>query len=249
MDTTLPPLRAISFDWGDTLAANTGMPYEPVQRRAFSRFEQDLRDLGGKPGTAFVERCLREQFDAYKLSVDTVRNPAGDEMDYLALFARWVTESGLDPAVADEAVARCEDELTDVLALFASVEPVLSELKRRGYLIGILSHIIWSGPACERYFKRHQLDHLIDAYSFSSAVGRRKPDPRHFDDLIGKLGVPVDSILHIGDNPGRDITGAHKYGFKTCLLETGNVHNADDVRDCNPDLRIVRLTDLLELLP
>ena len=49
---------------------------------------------------------------------------------------------------------------------------VLHELKRRGYRLGILSHIIWTGPACRRYFQRHGLSHLIDAYSFSSEVGR-----------------------------------------------------------------------------
>lgn len=244
-----PRPRAVSFDWGDTLAANTGMPYEAVQRRAFARLQRDLRDLGGDPPADLVERCLADQDAAWRLSVDPVRNPSGHELDYAALFAGWLSISGVPAATAGDAVARCEDELVEVLALFASVHPVLSELRRRGYRIGILSHIIWTGPACRRYFHRHGLGHLIDAYSFSSEVGRAKPHPSHYADLAGKLKVEPDGILHVGDNPGRDIIGAKAFGFRTCLLETGGVHGRDGLAGCAPDLRIVRLADLLEHLP
>ncbi len=245
----LPQLRAVSFDWGDTLAANTGMPYEAVQRRAFSRLAADLTAVGGHPPADLVARCLADQHNAWNLSIDPVRNPDAHEMDYAALFDGWLAASQVTKADAAEAVARCEDELTEVLGLFASVHPVFTELKRRGYRIGILSHIIWTGPACRRYFHRHGLGHLIDAYSFSSEVGHAKPHPAHYGHLVETIGVPASETLHVGDNPGRDITGAKAFGFQTCLLETGSVHNRDHLASCAPDLRIVRLNDLLEFLP
>lgn len=249
MNHSLPRLRAISFDWGDTLAANTGMPYEAVQRRAFARLAEDLRALGGHPPDHLVERCLADQDAAWTLSIDPVRNPSGHELDYAALFAGWLAISGVAAEAATAAVARCEDELVEVLSLFASVHPVLTELKRRGYRIGILSHIIWTGPACRRYFHRHGLGHLIDAYSFSSEVGHAKPHPAHYADLVRSIGLPASETLHVGDNPGRDISGAKSFGFQTCLLETGGVHRPTDLASCAPDLRIVRLHDLLEFLP
>ncbi len=245
----LPPLRAVSFDWGDTLAANTGMPYRAVQERAFARFAADLTALGAHPPADLPARCMADQEQAWYLSIDPVRNPDGHEMDYAALFSGWLALSGADASAAQSAVERCEDELVEVLGLFASVQPVFSELKRRGYRIGILSHIIWTGPACRRYFHRHGLGHLIDAYSFSSEVGHAKPHPAHYADLVAKLGIAAGDTLHVGDNPGRDIAGANTYGFLTCLLETGGVHDPKHLAACAPDLRIVRLNDLLEILP
>lgn len=246
------PIRAISFDWGDTLAANTGMPYEAVQQRAFSRFAEDLRALGATPPANLVRIAIADQERAWNESVDPVRNPQGREMDYAALFRGWLEQSRsseCDPAGCDAAVARCEDTLVDVLALFAEVPMVLNELKRRGYRLGILSHIIWTGAACRRYFQRHGLSHLIDAYSFSSEVGHAKPHPAHYTDLVTKLAVPPAEILHIGDNPGRDIIGGRAFGLRTCLYETGGVHAREHLKDCAPDLRIVHLRELLEELP
>lgn len=244
--------RAISFDWGDTLAANTGMPYRAVQERAFTRFASDLAALGATPPTDLVALAIADQERAWNESIDPVRNPTGRELDYAALFRRWLALSGAGACAAEgcaTAVARCEDTLVDVLALFAEVPAVLGELKRRGYRIGILSHIIWTGAACRRYFRRHGLAPLIDAYSFSSEVGHAKPHPAHYADLVAKLAVAPHEILHVGDNPGRDIIGGREYGLRTCLFETGGVHRPADVSSCQPELRIVHLRDLLEVLP
>jgi len=41
------PIRTITFDWGDSLASNHGMPYAATQRRTFMRLAEDLRALGG----------------------------------------------------------------------------------------------------------------------------------------------------------------------------------------------------------
>jgi len=246
------PIRAVSFDWGDTLAANTGMPYQPVQERAFARFTVDLQALGGTPPDDLIRIAIKDQERAWNESIDPVKNPEGREMDYAALFRGWLARSGVtacDQDAVATAVARCEDTLVDVLALFAEVPPVLHELHRRGYRIGILSHIIWTGAACRRYFLRHGLSHLIDAYSFSSEVGHAKPHPAHYTDLVTKLGIPAGEILHIGDNPGRDISGGRAFGLRTCLYETGGVHRPEHLAECNPDLRIVHLRDLLAELP
>jgi FMN phosphatase YigB (HAD superfamily) len=248
----LPEIHAVSLDWGDTLAANTGMPYQAVQERAFTRFLRDLRELGAQPPADLVAIAISDQEQAWNLSIDPVRNPAGHEVDYAALFRGWLERSHVETCNPQEvalAVARCEDTLVDVLALFAEVPVVLGELKRRGYRIGILSHIIWTGDACRRYFYRHGLAQCIDAYSFSSEVGHAKPHPAHYTDLVNKLQVAREKILHVGDNPGRDIAGGRAFGLRTCLYETGGIHGRESLISCNPDVRIVHLRDLLEELP
>jgi len=246
--------KAVSFDWGDTLAANTGMPYRANQIAAFGRFAEDLTALGCVPAVDFVDACRKDVDTAWWDSVDLQKNPEGREMDFAGLFRMWIERLNQGGGIADHAliqlaVNRCQDSLVDVLQVFGETEHVLRELKRRGYRIGILSHIIWPGPACRRWFVRHGLAPFVDFYSLSSEVGFVKPHPKHYQDTLDQAGCMAHELLHVGDHPLRDIFGARDFGFRTCIKETGAIHSENHVVEAVADYRILCLTDLLRLLP
>ncbi len=55
----------------------------------------------------------------------------------------------------------------------------------------------------------------------SSEVGAEKPDPRIFARALAALGLAEGEVLHVGDDPVRDILGAQRAGLRSCWLARG----------------------------
>jgi FMN phosphatase YigB (HAD superfamily) len=187
----------------------------------------------------------------WRRSIDMQQNPEHREFDFAAMLNRWVADSGgldADPHALSLAMERCTATLTDTVIPYADSANALSLLKARGYRIGILSHVPWPGDACRAWFIRHGLSPYIDFYSLSCEVGWIKPNPRHYQHALDQAGCLASEILHIGDHPVRDITGARQFGFRTCLRVTENMYASDVLRSCQPDAEILHLRELIGVL-
>ena len=69
--------------------------------------------------------------------------------------------------------------------------------------VGLLSNC--SVPELvSRTLTRAGLRGEFDAVVTSVGCGWRKPDPRAFEAIAGRLGVPVDALVHVGDDPVTD---------------------------------------------
>lgn len=247
---TRPALRALTFDWGDTLATNFSMPYLATQRAAFGRLAEDLVATGARPRADFVANAMAELAEQWHFSIDLRRNPEHREFDCSALFTALIAAAGPgDAAAIAAAQARCEDRLTDTIFPFPESAPTLAALKARGYRIGILSHVPWPGPACRRWFVRHGLAPHIDFYSLSCEVGWIKPNHAHYEDTARQAGCRPEEILHVGDHPLRDVRGGAAFGFRTCLRWTERIYAEEDLATCGAEFRILRLDELLDLVP
>ncbi|MDA3963262.1 MAG: HAD family hydrolase [Planctomycetota bacterium] len=244
------PIRTITFDWGDTLATNHGQPYGYQHRRALGVLAQALTACGGAPGADWLERCHDELHAAWTESVDPVQNPEHREFDMATMIADWARAAGADPDSPCVAAALTElaDSCIGLVLAYDGVEAVLSELKQRGYRIGILSHVAWPGDCCRRWFATRGWDRLFDFYSFSSDVGWIKPNQRHYDHACAEAGCGPDQILHVGDHPERDITAAAAYGFQTCLRMTEGIYAGERITACKPDYTVVHIREMLEFL-
>ena len=236
----MPIIRVITLDWGDTLAANVGMPYLTTQRRAFSGLAEDLRELGGAVEERFVQRCLDELAVQWKASIDPSRNPEHREFDFAGMLAGWAAGSGVPLPAAMPAIDRCTDTLTDTVVVFAETAPALRQLREQGLRLGILSHVPWPGDACRRWFARHGLAGLVDFYSLSCEVGWIKPNPLHFQHAVTLAGCTPAEILHVGDHPDRDIAGARLAGLRTCLRHTEGIYQSI----AQADAEILHLSEL-----
>ena len=65
----------------------------------------------------------------------------------------------------------------------------------------------------------------------SCEVGFSKPSPVIFDHAARQLGLPLQSILHIGDSPGHDFAGACAAGGQALLLNrSGENSDANQIR-------------------
>lgn len=240
-------IRCITFDWGDTLAANYGMPYLATQRSAFGRLAIDLHNAGCEVPADFMQQCMKALAVQWKSSIDPLQNPEHREFDFQAMISSWVATTvgpAAEHVAVQGAVERCKDRLCDTVLPFTESAPTLAALKAKGLRLGILSHVPWPGDACRRWFARHGLAEHLDFYSLSSEIGWIKPNPLHFTDALRQSGVLAHEILHVGDHPMRDVEGARRAGFRTCLRWTECLYPEESLHQAAADVTILQLHEL-----
>lgn len=113
--------------------------------------------------------------------------------------------------------------------LYDDVIPALRELKRRGFIIGVISNTPWGCPSrlWKGELERYGLLEYLDDCVFCVDVGWRKPDERIFKYALERLGVNAEECLFIGDDPRWDIRGPEALGMKTFLIDrTGKNYDA-----------------------
>jgi putative hydrolase of the HAD superfamily len=84
------------------------------------------------------------------------------------------------------------------LEIFPEVHGVLTEIRRRGFPIAIVSD---NSPGAENDFVGLGLSHYIDAYAISGNLGCCKPDPRMYATGSRGIGVPPGECLFVDDDP------------------------------------------------
>ena len=123
----------------------------------------------------------------------------------------------------------------------------LTELKRRGYAIGLISMCTPDAPAM---WRATELASLVDVAVFSSEVGLRKPDPAIYLYACERLDVGPERCLYCGDGSYGELTGAASVGMTAYLIRDAE----EDVEMLRPEGEdwagptISDLGQLLELL-
>ncbi len=144
----------------------------------------------------------------------------------------------------DEFFDRVYDQFRDSQGwmLFPETTDVLSELKRLGLKLGIISNFdsrvysVLASLGIRDYF---------DSVTLSSESGYSKPDPQIFQSAVGSLGVPASNILLVGDSPSDDVEPALAIGLSAVLID-----RRDRYASKNHLRRISSLKDvLLEVTP
>ena len=161
------------------------------------------------------------------------------------VWSRALAECGVDDAPLAEALAEGFMRARRLRhVVFPEVEAVLQDLRRRGYLLAILTN---GAPDLQREkVQGLGLGDLFDAIVVSGEEGIGKPDPRIFTHVLEALDVPPAQAVMVGDNPARDIVGAQAAGiYAVWLNRTGVVLESE----APPDAEITSLSDLHAILP
>jgi 2-haloalkanoic acid dehalogenase type II len=217
-------LQVVVLDVNETL-----FPLRPIARRLAELGSEDRLDR-------WFDRILRDGIAA---------SAAGTFVTFEALadhhLREVLHEQGLP--VTDRAVA-------SVLAGFDEVVPHpdvaagLERLQRAGVPAVALTN--GSADLVRSFLARGGLDHLVDDVTDASAVGRWKPAPEPYRDLLQRRGVdPADAAM-VAVHPW-DLFGARRAGLRTGWLDrTGSGRFPQPFGA--PDRQAARLDDLVELL-
>lgn len=197
------PLRAVLFDWGDTLFH---APHAPDVIVSFAR----------SSGVEMSDARARELWDAIWLAGKTPEEIAkGRDLSmeahrrvWMELFARL---DGVAPGLSRALYERVMDPRSWVP--YADTRATLETVRGRGLKVGVVSNV----PADLRpVFAKHDLDGLVDSYTHSFEVGAEKPDPAIFLAAAKSLGVTPGETLMVGDHPVD--RGAERAGMKAFIF-------------------------------
>ncbi len=261
-------IRAVTFDFGDTLVPVSAAAFRAVVREAAGDVVERLR-LDDRE--AFLAAWAEER--DRQMREDVLQD--GREMDMGRRFARLIARSrGMAPPPADvrwddAAVDRAVDPAEVAWALDAyrdrwvagipvpeGVDRVLAGVAsaRR---VGILSN--WPHTATiEAVVDRAGWRPHLAAVVVSADVGAIKPDPAIFraaERALALEGAPAGAILHVGDDPRADVAGARRAGWRAAWLHADNAGSPlpgagrdPEPGAPGPDVEIGRLEEILEVL-
>ncbi len=102
--------------------------------------------------------------------------------------------------------------------LYPEVKEVLSELKRRGLQLGLISN----GYEEEIDFILEKADlekTTFDIIVGVDTIGQFKPSPDIFKYAISKLNVKLEEAMFVGDSVEADYEGAAKIGIRALLID------------------------------
>jgi putative hydrolase of the HAD superfamily len=179
-------------------------------------------------GEGYQRFCARHGFsvdpDAFGLAVaaasallDEGQDHAFDPRLFIGYIRRIIEHMG----GAGPGLEACAREIYEEWAanqhfsLYDDVAPVLGELARSGYRLGLISNT----HRCLTSFQEHfDLNGLITAAISSSEHGHNKPHPSIFRTALRLLQVPAEEAVMVGDNMKQDIVGARGVGMRAVLV-------------------------------
>jgi putative hydrolase of the HAD superfamily len=100
--------------------------------------------------------------------------------------------------------------------VYPDVFPSLTALKERGITAAIASN--WD-ERLPKLLRELSLAPHFDFQFISSFIGHTKPEAAFFNHALKMMGLEADEVLHVGDDPIDDITGALGVGIKGVLLD------------------------------
>ena len=196
-------IRAVTFDVGSTL-----IEVWPSVGHIYAEVAAAHGHAGLPPEE--LNRRFHAAFSAHGRSVNT-------QLEWALIVDE--TFAGMLPKAASgsffpELYARFNQ--ANAWRVFEDVEPTLRALRGYGLRLGIISN--WD-DRLRPLLHTLRLARWFDAIVISCEVGASKPAPAIFAAAARQLGVPADSILHVGDRIEADVAGANAAGFRGVQID------------------------------
>jgi len=99
-------------------------------------------------------------------------------------------------------------------------DEVLTELKKKGYKLGIITNTVTSREEHVRMaLRKIDAEKYFDVVLTSVDVGHEKPDERIFMTGLRKIRVKPNEAVMVGNRISADIVGGNRMGMKTILFK------------------------------
>jgi HAD superfamily hydrolase (TIGR01509 family) len=209
-----PALEAVVFDAGGTLV-----------RLDFEWMASAVTALGHVLDPATLRRAEVEGRRRYDATVGGPPDPAaetpplGRAGDTHAYFAGMLRAAGVSESLIEPVVRRWDEEQRGPRLWRRPMEgarAAIDGLRRLGLRLACVSnsdgraedHLIDAGV-------RDGLEFVVDSF----VVGVEKPDPRIFLIALGRLALPAERTLYVGDIRGVDEVGSRAAGMHFVLVD------------------------------
>ena len=196
-------IQLISFDLDDTLWA-----VDPVMIQANLTLYRWLESHAPK----FTARYRLEDFGRLRQQAVEQQPEIAHSVTAvrLTVLNRGLLNSGYTEAESDqltEAAFEVFLQARNQVELFQHAQQLLIDLSQR-YRLAALSN---GNADVERVGLGDYFEFALNA----DQVGRAKPHPLMFEQMLTRADIAADEVLHIGDHPEHDIAGAQACGLHT----------------------------------
>lgn len=199
-------VRAILFDAGDILY------FRPERDQKFQAFLVEL-GLADKEIPVTERSALKAQAYVGSISQNEFREAT------LRLYGVNIPEQ-----LASGKQAMEEDD--NNIQFFDGVRETLIELKKEGYLLGIITDTAVPLHVKLRWFEGGGFGNVWDAIISSHDLGIQKPAPEIYQSALRQLGLSANQAIFVGHDP-RELDGARAVGMKTVAFNYGQNASAD----------------------
>jgi len=204
-------IRAVIFDCYSTLIdIKTNEEKEDV----FHHLSLYLQYYGAKMNAESLKSALKLAREQYLYSNEE-RYP---EIDLEIVFRSILKKEGLDNPFLAESCCKLFRVLSrEHFQLFPDSLPVLQEMRKKGYQLGIISDA--QKVFCLDEGRMLGISPFFSHIIMSTHFGFRKPDPRIFMIACTLFNIPPREAVYIGNDPETDIGGAKGTGMQAILLD------------------------------
>ncbi|HEY2887057.1 MAG TPA: HAD family hydrolase [Candidatus Limnocylindrales bacterium] len=250
-------LRAISFDFGNTLVPVAGPALAAVVEQMITTI---VEELGGLDPAEFARIWAEERDRQFAEDVPRLREVDLDRRVVRVLARlRGMPAPPMDHEWDDDAAGRHSTPaeiassvdaysraFVELVPVPAEVGPLLEHLAAR-FDLAILSN--WPlASTIDAYVEAAGWRSSLRAVVVSQRVGTIKPDPRIFRVTEAALGLEGRAILHVGDDWAADIVGAKRAGWRAAYFrdrQAGSpLPSSRPDASVRPDLEIDTLAEL-----
>lgn len=252
--TSHPPLQAVLFDYGDTLAHFA--PIDDALLEAYEKLREKLIAAGNTilsngtisvPAAHLLLEGVSQRF--WQLLNRSYEEERIEELDAALLFRTSLEALGI---IADdrliEEIILMEEEVGYALRERApEAGEVSAALRARGLKLGLVSNYCSLPSVVRRQARQYDLLQLVDESIFSCEIGLRKPHPRIYQTVLERLNVPPQAAVFVGDRLREDVMGPKALGMRAVLTYQFRQEDPATTR-IQPDAIIARLSELPPLL-
>ena len=237
---TLSSVEAIIFDVGGTLRETARRA--PREKPAYIQKICEL--LGSDIPADRMVALLELRAKAYK-AWSKGNAAALDEAEVWTqwLLPDWPPETVRALAIPLNKIWR--DSLA-VRQVRPEVRPIMLELRRRGYRLGIASNTISSTEVPEM-LAGLGLAEAFECVTLSCLVKSRKPEPGLLLAAAAEMGVAPERCAYVGNRAEADVPAARKAGFQAVVLMRSSAPVLEP--GPGPDFSLGGLSELLEVFP
>ena len=199
-------IRAVFFDWGNTLVAWEFDPELFV--------EGHVRGLAAFGAGAPSQPAFTDAYSTELLPL--LVGQREDELDYAAEIAALLDALGADgDAGAVTRFVVAENRLwRPTHHLEPAVLELVDTLRENGLKVGLISNAFDPPALMRELFAEIGLLERLDAVVLSAEVGKRKPHALMFESALAQTGVEPAEAVMVGDRLHEDVAGAQALGIK-----------------------------------
>lgn len=215
-------IRCLLFDLGDTLWYRQDRErWEQLESESNQRAARLLRQQSGASLLPAIDdralgQRLRQAFDE-QIRAMIHCTPLLEPDASLALqsvLRRWDVHS-IDASLGQALFEALRVRIALSRTLFADTLTTLAELRRRGFLLGVVTNRLWGGaPFHQDLATIGLLDYFeLPHIAISGDLGIRKPNSQIFEHVLHSWQVLPEETAMVGDSLSADIVGAQSLGI------------------------------------